>query len=508
MSRNSIHERAAEQICHCVRTRRQRLEVEAAQQAVGYEPLPTVQEILTDFEVLVQDFTRLGYDEDNHTLSAVTGAIQLEGVPLGPFSIDLHVDDLGVTDQPAQLYSVTALEPHPPVGRQDVTHPHVRGGHLCAGDAMLPIRNALENGRVGDFFLLVRAVLETYNADSAFVRCEQWSGALCYDCGIVIGPDAQHQCDGCGRLFCPDCISHCGRCESTLCFVCARNCPFCSLRELHDAVAAGDLEKAENLISEGADVNAEDEFGRTPLDYAESKSMEKLLVGAGAWTELNPLQRAAKCGSVRRVERLIARGHNVNGRRDEQWTALHWACAYGHTAVVEILLKHGADIAVEAEDYTPLCLAIEGGHDDVLRLLVRHKNSKGRTLLHEAASERGGEDYARILLEYGADINAKDNTGRTALHWAVGRDDLRLTATLVSNGADPNMMDDDGLTPLHYACSNLHTTSLARTLLYAGADVNALDHDGWAPLDWVVGRPDQPLTRLLHERGGHRFCRY
>ena len=71
------------------------------------------------------------------------------------------------------MYRVVALDPHPAGSDESVTHPHVRDEQLCAGDAAAAIRSALAGGRICDFFLLVRSVLDRIQPRLAFCPAGQ-----------------------------------------------------------------------------------------------------------------------------------------------------------------------------------------------------------------------------------------------------------------------------------------------------------------------------------------------
>ena len=108
---------------------------------------------------------------------------------------------------------------------------------------------------------------------------------------------------------------------------------------------------------------------------------------------------------------------------------------------------------------------------------VNVKDRFGFTPLHFAATK----EIAELLINEGADVNAKDK-GWTPLYHAAWRGHKEVAELLIAKGADVNMKDVEGVTPLHLAADRGHT-EVVELLITAGADVNAKDDEGETPLD-------------------------
>lgn len=182
-------------------------------------PRLTSRRLLGELAQAEEEFCGLGFNNREAEVSVRTRPIALEGIDLGRFRIAIDIDAMDRED-PADWYRVSPLDPNPSGVSDTVTHPHVDSDHLCAGEAMLPIRHALLHGRIADFFLMVRGVLEHYNPHSAYVRLDEWDGVRCYECDSSMSRDCSSFCDCCERDFCSDCVSSCEVCCESTCHGC------------------------------------------------------------------------------------------------------------------------------------------------------------------------------------------------------------------------------------------------------------------------------------------------
>ncbi|RYP21555.1 hypothetical protein DL765_002191 [Monosporascus sp. GIB2] len=209
------------------------------------------------------------------------------------------------------------------------------------------------------------------------------------------------------------------------------------------------------LLDKGADIEAKDEYGRTPLLLAalfKYEAVVRLLLDKGADIEaqdqsgLTPLLLAASHGHKTIVELLLDRGANIEAKDESGWTPLFLAILNGHKTVVELLLDRGADIEAK-EEYgeTPLLMAASDGYKTIVEL----------------------------FLDRGADIEAKDVSGRTPL-LSAALFKYEAAARLLDKGADTEDQDESGRTQLLLAALQGHKT-VVELLFDKGADIEAKD---------------------------------
>lgn len=172
------------------------------------------------------EFVEFFLDWKKKAVTATTEPITLRDIYLGPFAIQFHWERL-LHHPDVSCFDVVAQDPHPAAANDRVTHPHVKDRSLCAGDAAVPIRKALEQGRLADAFCLVRSVLEHYNPASPHIALDEWEGTECHDCGRNVSDDERWCCEGCGCDFCDECTGNCSCCDTTRCHGCLLRCDAC-----------------------------------------------------------------------------------------------------------------------------------------------------------------------------------------------------------------------------------------------------------------------------------------
>ncbi|KAF6238464.1 hypothetical protein HO173_003431 [Letharia columbiana] len=199
---------------------------------------------------------------------------------------------------------------------------------------------------------------------------------------------------------------------------------------------------------------------------------------------------------------------NFHERSPGARTSLGVFSRYGLLSVVKAMIKRdGLEIdSKEVFGRTPLLLAAQWGHEDVVRLLIEKgadidsKDRRGRTSLSEAAGE-GREDMVRLLIEKGADIDSKDHGGQTSLSEAAGERREDMVRLLIEKGADIDSKDVMEVTPLLRAVKWGHK-DMIRLLIELGADIKSKDRYGRTLLFEARRQGHENVVSLLIEKGG------
>jgi len=188
--------------------------------------VPTLSAVVEELKAVQAEFEDVAFNAEESALCVVTEPITLEDIYLGRFRILLDLDRLGELYQKVSYY-IVAIDPHPAANDEAITHPHVSNEVLCEGDGSAAIRAALEEGRLSDFFSMVRSILSTYNPDSPYVSLANWDGVACYDCGYVMDDESSYSCSHCGNSVCDNCSRVCINCGEIVCGECVSHCEVC-----------------------------------------------------------------------------------------------------------------------------------------------------------------------------------------------------------------------------------------------------------------------------------------
>ena len=266
-------------------------------------------------------------------------------------------------------------------------------------------------------------------------------------------------------------------------------------------VRHSDPEAIKALIRAGADPDAIDDHGNTPLHMA-----------AGWW------------GKTAQARALLEAAANVNAVNDSGSTPLHQAALRKNAGMVAMLIDAHADLfARDRYGMTPLEVARQKKEAEEVIEYLKAAEAAARNLaaaadpdpgdkvddvtsalaaaeLHHAA-RRGNTPRINELLADGADVNARDEHGRTALHLAASHDNHACIARLRADGSDIDARDEHGSTPL-IAAARHGAEQAVTTLIELGADPSIRNKDDATALEAALDVGNAKVVETLLEACG------
>jgi hypothetical protein len=171
----------------------------------------------------------------------------------------------------------------------------------------------------------------------------------------------------------------------------------------------------------------------------------------------------------------------------------HWLTPEGKKTAIQ---KNLTD-AVEKGDATRFQELLNANTD-----LIDATNSEGMTLLQVAAAKQD-EHIVSVLLERGADVNARDKNGNTPLPMAASGGNTNLVTLLIAKGADVNSRADNGPTPLLAAVAS-DQKAVVELLMQHGAHLDATDANGRTALQLAVALNREAIAEMLRKEETQR----
>ena len=310
-------------------------------------------------------------------------------------------------------------------------------------------------------------------------------------CGKIIPYDVQYTADGKGGTFISFLVG--GATETAKA---AGTEPSVLDAGLLEATLKSDSARIEQLLADGAKIEAIDKHGRTPLKIAADKgnaAIVTLLLKKGSnVNSMNGGETALHAAALRReqdvVRILLEHGANANQKGWNDLTPLFRAVTSGKVEIIKMLLEHGADINARAKPNvigeTPLMWAASGGKSEIVQFLMRNgadakaRGSDGKTVLGSTSLWCLSADALKDLLEHGeykqVDINKAFLVGssvNTGAGCANQESFLDYVKFFMDNGVDVNAKSEYGDTALVLG-SRWGYPDGVRFLLSKGADVS------------------------------------
>ncbi|PSN32604.1 hypothetical protein C0J52_26221 [Blattella germanica] len=269
------------------------------------------------------------------------------------------------------------------------------------------------------------------------------------------------------------------------------------------------------LLKHGANPNAKNDYGNTPMHYAAGKNLMRVVecllelkcdIDCTNTEDETPLLKAIKWGNEEIAIKLLTHGANRNANNYYGNTPMHYAAEENLMKVVECLLELKCDFdCTNTECETPFLKAIKRGIEEIAIKLLKHganfnaKNDYGNTPMHYAA----GKNLMRVvecLLELKCDFDCTNKNGETPLLEAVERGNEEIAIKLLKHGANPNAKNDYGNTPMHYAVER-NLKNVVECLLELKCDINCTSKNGETPLLEAVERGNEEIAIKLLKHG-------
>jgi len=253
--------------------------------------------------------------------------------------------------------------------------------------------------------------------------------------------------------------------------------------------------------------------------------------------DLENLEQIIKTNNVEAIRQII-QGGNINAAYGGGYTPLMIAVDLGNKEIVRMLIQAGADVNIEHRGETALGIIFENMIDDddreIAMVLIdaganlNQRDINGKTPLIDAVMMEEPKLVSKILIK-GADMDARDNTGSTALMYASENGNKEIVTMLIDSNV--NSVDRNDHSALYKAFLNNHNDivdmliqaganinsellraaiinpspiidNLVRKLIQSGADVLTMDDEGNTPLMLALRRRNVNIAKLLIKKGG------
>lgn len=236
---------------------------------------------------------------------------------------------------------------------------------------------------------------------------------------------------------------------------------------LHETVICKNFDSSRLLLGSDANANLTNQEGLTVIDLVKTMNDENF---KNIFSRFD-ISYQVLIGSDRGVKWALERGAHINSVDDSGRPLISIAVATKNIPMVHLLIHSGANIdACDKEGETPLMMAVKMKYSDMSVLLIdfgaslHSIDNAGNSPLHLAAGLNSSHNLAKLLLDKRAVIDAKNNLQMTPLHVAAGNHDAKMLSLLLERGADINARDNYLRTVLFFknnGLQNVQPTPLA-----------------------------------------------
>uniref|UniRef100_A0A8C9T1I3 Neurogenic locus notch homolog protein 1 n=1 Tax=Scleropages formosus TaxID=113540 RepID=A0A8C9T1I3_SCLFO len=250
------------------------------------------------------------------------------------------------------------------------------------------------------------------------------------------------------------------------------------------------------IESDCIDVNVRGPDGFTPLMIASC---------SGGGLEMGNSEEEEDA-SANVISEFLYQGANLHNRTDRTGeTALHLAARYARSDAAKRLLEASADANIQDNmGRTPLHAAVAADALGVFQILIRNRATDLDARMYDGttplilAARLAVEGMVEELINCHADVNAIDDSGKSALHWAAAVNNVDAVIVLLKSGANKDMQNNKEETPLFLAARE-GSYETAKVLLEHFANREITDHMDRLPRDIAQERMHHDIVQLLDE---------